>query len=70
MRQITIIPAEEGGYIVEVPSLPGCISQGDTIEEAVTNIREAIALYVDILKLDGRPVPAEEQPARRITAFV
>ena len=36
---------EEGGYTVYVPSLPGCISQGDTIEEAIKNIKEAIAIY-------------------------
>lgn len=36
---------EEGGYTVHVPSLPGCISQGETVEEAVENIREAIELY-------------------------
>lgn len=39
--------AEEGGYIVHVPSLPGCISQGETKEEALRNIREAIELYLE-----------------------
>lgn len=38
---------EEGGYTVFVPALPGCISQGDSIEEAVKNIKEAIELYLD-----------------------
>jgi predicted RNase H-like HicB family nuclease len=70
MRLVIIIPAEEGGYTVEVPSLPGCISQGETVEEAVANIREAIALYIDTLKADGRPVPEEEQPTKRTAAFV
>lgn len=40
-------PAEEGGYTVTVPSLPGCISEGDTFEEARDNIREAMELYLE-----------------------
>lgn len=38
---------EEGGYTVFVPALPGCISEGDTLEETIKNIKEAIALYLD-----------------------
>jgi predicted RNase H-like HicB family nuclease len=40
-------PSDEGGYTVYVPSLPGCISEGDTLDEARQNIREAIALYLE-----------------------
>ena len=40
-------PSDEGGYTVSVPSLPGCISEGDSLEEAMSNIREAIALYLE-----------------------
>ena len=40
-------PSDEGGYTVYVPSLPGCISEGDTRDEAMQNIREAIDLYLD-----------------------
>lgn len=40
-------PQEEGGFTVKVPSLPGCISQGDTREEALKNIKEAIQLYLE-----------------------
>lgn len=40
-------PAEEGGYTVYVPSLPGCISEGETEEEAIANIKEAIELYLE-----------------------
>lgn len=58
-RQILIIPDEDGnGYTIEVPSLPGCISQGDTLEEAQANIREAIELYIEVLLEDGKPVPS------------
>ncbi|MBU2560805.1 MAG: type II toxin-antitoxin system HicB family antitoxin [Nanoarchaeota archaeon] len=47
--EITIVlePAEEGGYTAYVPSLPGCISEGDTKEEAIANIKEAIELYLE-----------------------
>jgi len=50
---------EEGGYTVIVPSLPGCITQGDTWQEAMANAREAIAGYVEALKDIGKPVPVE-----------
>ena len=50
---------ERGGYTVTVPSLPGCISQGDTWEEALKNIEEAIAGYVETLKILKKPVPVE-----------
>lgn len=45
--KVVLEPAEEGGYVVYVPSLPGCISEGDTKEEALANIREAIELYLE-----------------------
>ena len=48
---------EEGVYVAEVPALPGCISQGPTRSEALTNIREAIAGYLESLKAHGDPVP-------------
>jgi len=44
--KIVLEPAEEGGYTVYVPSLPGCISEGDTFDEAAKNIKEAIELYL------------------------
>ena len=45
--RIVLEPSDEGGYSVYVPSLPGCISEGDTREEALKNIREAIDLYLE-----------------------
>lgn len=63
MRQVVLVPdMEDGGYIAEVPSLPGCYSQGETIEEAMTNIREAIQGYIEALEADGLPVPSEDTP--------
>ena len=47
---VIFTPAEEGGYTATVPALPGCISEGDTFEEAQKNISEAIGLYVDTVK--------------------
>ena len=51
---------EEGGYHVLCPTLPGCHTQSETIDEGVTNILEAIALYVESLIEDGLPVPTED----------
>jgi len=44
--QIVLEPSDEGGYTVYVPSLPGCISEGETVDEALDNIREAVELYL------------------------
>lgn len=60
MRQVLIYPGENGYWVAECPSLPGCISQGTTRETAVTNIKEAIEGYIDVLKEDGLPVPEEK----------
>ncbi len=62
MRQIILIPAEEGGFTVEVPSLPGCISEGDTLEEAIENIRDAITEYVADMIANGEEVPPDLAP--------
>jgi len=50
----------EGGYTVIVPSLPGCITYGDTIEEAIEMAKEAIELYIESLKDHGEEIPTEE----------
>ena len=57
MRQVILIPDGTGGYTVEVPSLPGCISEGDTLEEALENIRDAIKLYIESLVAHNEPIP-------------
>lgn len=56
-RTVLLYPGEDGYFIVEVPSLPGCISQGKTREEALANIEEAIALYVEVLQERGEAIP-------------
>jgi predicted RNase H-like HicB family nuclease len=63
MRQVIIYPGEDGYFVAECPSLPGCISQGKTREETIANIREAIQLYIEVLEEKGRPVPAEKYEA-------
>ena len=58
MRYRVLIQQDEDGmYVAEVPSLPGCISQGETREEAVTHVREAIAAYLESLRERGEPIP-------------
>lgn len=57
---VVVHKAEEGGYWVEVPALPGCYSQGESIPESLTNVREAIELYLDGLEEDGTPIPRDE----------
>ena len=59
MRQAVIYPGEDGYWVAECPSLPGCISQGKTKAEAVANIREAIQGYIAALEEDHLPVPDE-----------
>jgi antitoxin HicB len=49
--------AEEGGYIVTCPQLPGCVTQGETVEEALTMIKDAIQRYITSLRKHGEPIP-------------
>ena len=50
--KVVLEPSDEGGYTVYVPSLPGCISEGETVKEAMDNIREAIQLYLESIEDD------------------
>ena len=54
-------PAEEGGYIASVPALPGCVTQGETFEDAVTMIKDAIEGYLSVLKDEGETIPQESK---------
>ena len=63
MRQVVLYPGEDGYWVVECPSLPGCISQGKTKEEAIANIKEAIRGYIAVLEEDGLAVPEERLDA-------
>jgi predicted RNase H-like HicB family nuclease len=55
--RVLIEQDEEGIYVAEVPSLPGCISQGQTRAEALDNIKEAIAVYLESLQAHNEPIP-------------
>jgi predicted RNase H-like HicB family nuclease len=60
MRYTAVLEREsDGGYVASVPALPGCVSQGDTRQAALTNIREAIALYISDCRDAGDPIPTE-----------
>jgi predicted RNase H-like HicB family nuclease len=52
--QVVLEPSDDGGYTVYVPTLPGCISEGETVEEAMQNIREAIELYLEPVEDDDQ----------------
>ena len=57
MRQVVLYPGEDGYWVVECPSLPGCMSQGKSKEEAIDNIKEAIRGHIAALEEDGVAVP-------------
>ncbi|MBF0466779.1 MAG: type II toxin-antitoxin system HicB family antitoxin [Nitrospirae bacterium] len=59
MRRVIIYPGEDGYWVAQCPSLPGCISQGITRTEALENIKEAIILYIETLTEDGHSVPED-----------
>lgn len=58
--RVVLEPSDEGGFTVWVPALPGCVSEGDTHEEALTNIQEAIDLYVEGVEDDLLPKEGAE----------
>jgi len=55
--RVLVEPDEDGVFVAQVPSLPGCISQGATRQEALDNINEAIFLYIESLEAHGDPIP-------------
>lgn len=57
---------EEGGYTAIVPSLPGCVTQGSTIDETLERAKEAIAAYIECLKEDGKEIPVDGESSERI----
>jgi len=63
MRQVILYPGEDDGWIAECPSLPGCVSQGRTRQEAIANAKEAIRAYLAALEEDGIPIPEEHHEA-------
>ncbi|MCL5026565.1 MAG: type II toxin-antitoxin system HicB family antitoxin [Chloroflexi bacterium] len=73
MRRYTLLlipDAEEGGFTVRVPALPGLTTEGDTLEESIANARDAIALWIKSAEKHGEPIPDEELPPQTITIEV
>ena len=68
---VVLLPEpEEGGFSVLVPALPGCLTQGETVDEALTNAREVIGLHLRALARDGVPIPEETAPPQLATLDV
>jgi antitoxin HicB len=74
MRRITytihLEPADEGGFTVTVPALRGCITEGDTYEQAISNAQEAIEGFLEALVKANQPIPTEPAPTRPVDAIV
>jgi len=67
---VHIEPAEGGGYVVTVPGLPGCVTQGETYTEAVAMAQEVIEGFVEVLIKAGEPVPEDPEPTHPVDALV
>jgi predicted RNase H-like HicB family nuclease len=63
---VHIEPAEEGGYWAYFPALPGCFTQGETLEEVIAMAKDALAGYLECLQAHGDPVPVEQPASRRV----
>jgi predicted RNase H-like HicB family nuclease len=73
MRTYSIVvdpDPDVGGFTVTVPALPGCVTQGETIEECVANAQEAISLYLEDLVATGEPIPEEKQAPQLLKVTV
>ena len=66
---VKLEPQKEGGYTTTVPALPGCISEGDTLDEALRNISDAIEGYIKVLAKHERKIPLEVSGLRKVRVF-
>ena len=69
---ILLIPGEpgEGGYWVKVPALPGCMTQGESVEECLTNAKEAIEAYLGSLKARDLPIPEQDASTTGLISMI
>lgn len=58
--RVLLTPEPEGGFTVTVPTLPGCITYGESVDECIANAKEAIELYIESLEADDEAIPTEE----------
>jgi predicted RNase H-like HicB family nuclease len=63
---VVVHPADEGGYWVEVPALPGCYSQGEGVDEVLEHVKEAIALYLEAIRGAGGQIPKDEDTVFKV----
>jgi predicted RNase H-like HicB family nuclease len=63
---VHIEPADEGGYWARFPALPGCFTQGETLEEVLIMAKEALEGYLDVLRQHGQPIPIESPLSNRV----
>lgn len=65
MRHFTVVMThEDGGYVVTVPALPGCVTEGDGFDEALENARDVVRLYLESLEARNLPIPEETVPSQ------
>jgi predicted RNase H-like HicB family nuclease len=67
---VVVHGAEEGGFWVEVPALPGCYSQGESLEQSLHNVREAIELYLEVLGQEGQDAPLDSDVVYQVSVAV
>jgi predicted RNase H-like HicB family nuclease len=67
-RRVILRPIEDGWWLAEVPSLPGCLTQGESKEEALENIKDAIQGYIEVLEEDGLPIPEDDYQEAELAA--
>lgn len=67
---VIVHEAEEGGFWVDVPALPGCYSQGESVQETLGNVKEAIGLYLEVLKDEGRDAPRDDNVVFQVNVDV
>ena len=67
---VVVHKGEEGGFWVEVPALPGCYSQGESVEETLRNVRESIELYLETLREEGQNAPNDAEVVYQVSVAV
>ena len=63
---VHIEPAEEGGYVAYFPALPGCFTQGETLEEVIAMAKDALAGFLETLRTHGQPIPIENRQFKHV----
>lgn len=63
---VILTPEDDGRWTAEVPALPGCVTWGNTKEEALERIKEAIELYLEVIAEDGKPIPKDQSTFTRV----